>query len=199
MGRKVSLSAFLALGLAFAGSSWADEVFDASGFVQNRDFFSQLPYEHIDPLSGNLVLTFTDLVLPGNAGFDLRIQRTYNSKIYRSFSTSGDLLDEDSPAGVGWTMHLGRVLNPEALGAPPVIEMPDGRRQRGHTHVDGSGQFITKEYWVYDANSMPPVLKLPNGLTYSFGHLVTLPGLGKVRYCHRNLRSLRQPNRCRIP
>ena len=182
MGRKVSLSALLVLGLTFAGSSWADEVFDAWGFVQNRDFFSQLPYEHIDPLSGNLLLTFTDLVLPGNAGFDLRIQRTYNSKIYRSFSTSGDQLDEDSPAGVGWTMHLGRVLNPEALGAGPVIEMPDGRRQRGYTHVDGSGQFITKEYWVYDANSMPPVLKLPNGVTYSFGHLATLPGLGKVRY-----------------
>ena len=182
MGRKVSLSALLALGLTFAGSSWADEVFDAWGFVQNRDFFSQLPYEHIDPLSGNLLLTFTDLVLPGNAGFDLRIQRTYNSKIYRNFSTFGDLLDEDSWAGVGWTMHLGRVLNPEPLGASPVIEMPDGRRQRAYAHVDGSGQFITKEHWVYDANSVPPVLNLPNGVTYSLGLVVALPGLGNVRY-----------------
>ncbi|MGH9463692.1 MAG: discoidin domain-containing protein [Vicinamibacteria bacterium] len=172
----------LCLHFSSTGSAIADDVFDAWGFVQNRDFFSQLPYEHIDPLSGNLLLTFTDLVLPGNAGFDLRIQRTYNSKIYRSFSTLGDLLDEDSWAGIGWTMHLGRVLNPEPLGPGPIIEMPDGRRQRAYPHIEGSGAFITKEYWVYDANSNPPILKLPNGVTYSFGVVVAHPGIGNVRY-----------------
>jgi hypothetical protein len=55
-------------------------VFDATGFQQNRDYFSQLPFEHIDTLTGGLVLTFTDLMLPGNAGRELRIQRAYNSK-----------------------------------------------------------------------------------------------------------------------
>jgi uncharacterized protein DUF6531 len=80
--------------LAVAASSWGDnEVFDARGFARNRDYFSQLPYEHIDPLTGNLLLTFTDLVLPGNAGLDLRIQRTYNSKIYRDFNGQGETLE----------------------------------------------------------------------------------------------------------
>jgi hypothetical protein len=46
-------------------------VFDATEFNRNRETFSVLPYEHVDPLTGNLLLTFTDLVLPGNAGFDL--------------------------------------------------------------------------------------------------------------------------------
>jgi len=72
-------SALFLLVVAVAPASYADEVFDARGFNPNRDYFSQLPYEHIDPMTGNLLLTFTDLVLPGNAGLDLKIQRTYNS------------------------------------------------------------------------------------------------------------------------
>jgi hypothetical protein len=44
--------------------------------------------EHIDPMTGNLPLTFTDLVLPGNAGFDLKIQRIYNSKITQYLSST---------------------------------------------------------------------------------------------------------------
>ena len=75
--------------LGLSGAAVADEVFDAAGFNPNRDYFSALPFEHVDPMTGNLVLTFTDLVLPGNAGFDLRIQRTYNSKITGSSTRSG--------------------------------------------------------------------------------------------------------------
>jgi hypothetical protein len=40
----------------------------------------QFPFEHIDALTGSLVLTFTDLVLPGNGGHNFVWQRTYNSK-----------------------------------------------------------------------------------------------------------------------
>lgn len=110
----------------------AADVFDDRGFNRNRDFFSQLPFEHIDPLTGNVLLTFTDLVLPGNAGFDLRIQRTYNSKIYKG---NGDwTLAEDTWAGVGWTFHMGRVLNP-GQGQSSVVEMPDGSQHRLFSHV----------------------------------------------------------------
>ncbi len=41
--------------------------------------FSLLPWEHIDTYTGNVVLSFTDLVLPGNAGFNLAIQRIFNT------------------------------------------------------------------------------------------------------------------------
>jgi YD repeat-containing protein len=156
----------------------ADQVFDAWGFNQNRDYFSQLPYEHIDPMTGNLLLTFTDVVLPGNAGFDLRIQRTYNSKIYRDYNDKGDTLGEDSWAGVGWTLLVARVLNP-FFPNKPIIEMADGSRHQTYNHVSGNGTFITRDFWQY--RSVPnPVLSLPNGVTYSFGRQATIGGLGTV-------------------
>jgi hypothetical protein len=145
------------------------EAFNANGFDQNRNYFSGLPIEHIDPMTGNLILTFTDLVLPGNAGFDLRIQRVYNSKIYRNFHSMGDTLGEDSWAGVGWTMHLGRILDPNIA---PVVEMPDGSRHPTYSHIDGSGRFITKEYWVYNRNLTVPTLSLTNGVVYKFASVI---------------------------
>ena len=88
------LLAWAALAIPLLGATASDgAVFDERGFKPNREYFSQLPYEHIDPLTGNLLLTFTDLVLPGNAGFDLRIQRTYNSKICRDFNGQGETLE----------------------------------------------------------------------------------------------------------
>ena len=95
-GRILSVLAAV-LGLAVPATA-ANEVFDARGFAPNRDYFSQLPYEHIDPLTGNLLLTFTDLVLPGNAGFDLKIQRTYNSKIFQDYQNFGDAHESSSKA-----------------------------------------------------------------------------------------------------
>ncbi len=168
------------MGLATA-RVWADDVFDATGFNRNREYFSQLPYEHIDPMTGNLLLTFTDLVLPGNAGFDLRIQRTYNSKIFPNYpgQTSPS---EDTWAGIGWTLHLGRLPDPPFVDVPPPIEMPDGSRHPLYHHVDPalSGRFVTRDFWVYDKNTF--LLKLPNGVEYTFGARITLPSGQIYRY-----------------
>jgi len=60
------------------------------GLLKQRGYFSPEPFEHFDTLSGNLVLTFTDLVLPGNAGRELRFQRTYNNQSYQSGAFAGD-------------------------------------------------------------------------------------------------------------
>jgi YD repeat-containing protein len=149
----------------------ADALFDARGFTQNRPYFGQAPVEHVDPATGNVTLTFTDLVLPGNAGFDLKIQRTYNSKIYVN-PTQPDL-DEDSWAGIGWSLHMGRVLN--AVTGSPVIEMPDGSkrptypnaRRIGCTPMGGDCR-ITRDLWVFQN----PYLRLPNGTVYTFGRQV---------------------------
>jgi len=70
---------FVAVGRVVAQSS-LDPVFDAKGLQPNRVYVSELPIEHFDPVTGSMVITFTDLVLPGNGGRDLRFQRTYNSK-----------------------------------------------------------------------------------------------------------------------
>jgi len=178
--RRIYPVVTLALLLLCAPAVADNEIFDARGFNPNRDFFSQLPYEHIDPLTGDLLLTFTDLVLPGNAGFDLKIQRTYNSKIYRNWPNQGDTLDEDSWAGVGWTLHLGRVLNPSGI-TPGPIEMPDGSRHKLFLQNNGSGNFITRDFWVY-VNQSPPLLRLPNGVTYTFNKLATVSSGQQARY-----------------
>lgn len=52
--------------------------FEPVGLQPQRAYFSQLPFESVDMVNGNVVLTFTDLILPGNAGMDLRLTRTYN-------------------------------------------------------------------------------------------------------------------------
>jgi hypothetical protein len=52
----------------------------AAGIQTDRDYLSLMPFERFDTMSGALVLQFTDLVLPGNAGRELRFQRTYSSK-----------------------------------------------------------------------------------------------------------------------
>lgn len=149
----------------------ADEVLDERGFNPTRVTFGGLPYEHVDPLTGNLLLTFTDLTLPGNGGFDLRIQRTYNSKVHANFQQLGTKLGEDSWAGLGWRIHFGRLLNATAA-VPGPIEMPDGSQHKLFNHVSSPGVFVTRDYWVYDP--VQKQLKLPNGITYTLGQLATI-------------------------
>jgi YD repeat-containing protein len=150
----------------------AQPVFGDKGFQSNHIYSSQLPYEHIDHLTGNVLLTFTDLVLPGEGGFDLRIQRTYNSKIFANpASFPAGTLDERTWAGIGWTLHMGRVLNPGQYDlADPIIEMPDGGRHQAYpTVVPSCWCYITRDFWLYDKGR--GILYLPNGVTYTFGQV----------------------------
>jgi len=60
---------------------------ESGGFHAERSYFSPEPWEHYDPMTGNLLLTFTDLVLSGNAGRDLAFQRTWNNTFSRLSQT----------------------------------------------------------------------------------------------------------------
>jgi len=51
---------------------------DRIGIRQHRDYLRLQPFEQIDTQASNLIITLNDLVLPGNAGHDLRFQLTYN-------------------------------------------------------------------------------------------------------------------------
>jgi YD repeat-containing protein len=157
-------------------------VFDQNGFGEHRTTYSVLPYEHVDPLSGNLLLIVTDLALPGNAGLNLTVQRVYNSAVYPDYESGSLDLEEDSWAGIGWRLHFGRVLHEDDMsGGGTAIEMGDGSRHAlYHTSARPEG-WITKDFWVYDKNTH--TLKLPNGIVYTFGRVVFLnPRLGTVRY-----------------
>ncbi len=53
---------------------------EAKGVIPEHGAVSFFPWEHIDACTGDVLLSFTDLVLPGSAGFNLTVQRTYNGK-----------------------------------------------------------------------------------------------------------------------
>ena len=49
------------------------------GLQPNRDYLALQPFEAIDTATGNLILRFEDLRLPGNNGLDLVVERAYNA------------------------------------------------------------------------------------------------------------------------
>lgn len=137
--------------------------------------------ESVDPFSGHLSLVHTDLYLPGNGGLDLKIMRTYSSSIWgrRDVSFPGLVaVNELSPVGVGWTMHMGIVLNPDGTGSDnrfvpdnPVVVMPDGSNHVMYKDKSDSSRFISKDFMVYKKRSTGLYdLTLPDGTLYTFQH-----------------------------
>ncbi len=138
-----------------------DAVFDAPGFQKHRDYFSQEPYENIDTLSGSLVLTFTDLVLPGNAGQELRFQRTYNSKPHAwTFGVAGVPMSVSNPDGPPPEVPPG---TPDYFGMP-VLFSADGAEHRS-TPLSAD-LVMTDNFWRYNVRTH--VAELPNGNTCVF-------------------------------
>jgi hypothetical protein len=65
---------------AVAQTNVLAESSQSTGLHAERSYFSPLSFEHFDPSNGNVVLSFVDLELPGNAGRPLRFSRTYNTQ-----------------------------------------------------------------------------------------------------------------------
>ncbi len=173
---RLVVPSVLLAGLIHQAPSKADaqSLFTERGFSLTRNSFSPLPFEHIDPLTGNLLLTFTDLVLPGPAGFDLIVQRSYNSKIYQSYPNGLSLVSEDSWAGVGWSLHFGRLWGD--LTQTPSFESPDGARHQFFPKltepVGAATKFVSRDFWEYD--SATGRVKLPNGRIHTLGVVAAL-------------------------
>jgi YD repeat-containing protein len=143
---------------------------------------SALPNEQVDPASGTLTVVGTDLVLPGNAGFSLAVQRVYNSSIFPDYASGSTQLEEDSWAGIGWKLHFGRILHADSTSAGQMqIEMGDGSRHALYHSLGNPNIWTTSDFWLY--NPATHVLQLPNGRVYTFDRQVTLnEPLGTVRY-----------------
>ena len=170
MRRGFPLAVLLLLSLCFTNSDVGarqagdtDPLFDAHGMQENRSYFSLLPFEHIDMLTGNLILKFTDLVLPGDAGLDVRIGRTYNSK-----------------GTAGWRFGLEgvpySVQNPDGVpaGAPdpqasfPKLQMADGATHELFPEAQFSySVFRTRQFWRYHVSGRR--LELPDGTVCFYG------------------------------
>jgi hypothetical protein len=156
--------------------------YQADGFTGPHPTVSAGIDEHVDPLSGNLLISATDLVLPGNAGFDLVVQRFYSSQIFPDYESGQSMaLEDDQWAGLGWRFHFGRILHTELTGAgQTIVELPGaGGGPLYHTSFYPEG-WMTKGFARY--NRSTNTLLLPNGMVYTFGQAVSMPRGGTVRY-----------------
>ena len=137
------------------------------GLYPNRDYTNQHFGEHIDPFTGALQLHYTDIFIPGAGGFNLTVQRSYNSSVVDKSQPK-----PNSVMGVGWAMHYGRVTkagsggictndDPDTSTDNPVIEMPDGSVQRMHFVASGSPLALTTRRWKVEcAPSATPGLNV---------------------------------------
>jgi len=132
--------------------------------TKNKIIEPHLPGEVVDPFTGTLRIVQEDLFLPGRAGLDLRIIRTYSSKVWgRSDAPSVDSLladKEPTPVGFGWSMHMGRLRNPNATAQPlpcgggdyPVYEAADGSARVFYPDVGSNVNFTSRDAWKLEKN-----------------------------------------------
>ncbi|MBL0729589.1 Ig-like domain repeat protein [Piscinibacter sp. HJYY11] len=161
------------------------------GINPNRSFVNQSFNEHIDPYTGALQLHYVDIHVPGNGGFDLSVNRSYNSVSF----------DENNPAahsgiaGLGWTIHFGRVLHKTSTLpcsssafrvdtlANPVIELPDGSTQMLVFSGSASPMMYTTQRWKADcASGGGLIVYSPDGTRYDMTHPVAVGSGAGVKY-----------------
>ena len=129
--------------------------FSPAGLDPGRHYFSAAPFEAIDMINGDLNLTFTDLVLPGNAGFDLRFVRTFGHQ-------TG--LWRFGLAGIPW--RIGRPDgNPNDFSEYPLLFMADDSVRKLFPR-NGSDVFYTEDFWRYTKSTR--TLEMPNGWVATF-------------------------------
>src|SRR5262249_36566408 len=119
----------------------------------------------------NLLLSFTDVVLPGNAGMDLRLGHTFNKQTnIWTFGIAGipmEVVEPDAPA-------------PDGTPHPPKLRMADGNIYETHPYSsrDATDVWITTQFWRYtmpaqrtqSGFSQSPVVDLPNGWSATYSH-----------------------------
>jgi RHS repeat-associated protein len=184
-----------AFGLSFAvlaSASLAQEVipdfYKEPGLYPNRDYVAQHVNENIDPFTGALQIHSVDIHIPGNGGFDLKVVRSFNSTRINVLNPAD--LSTSSLAGMGWTVHFGRVLKNRntsicqntdggiAIGDNPVIELPDGSRQILAFTGSTSPLMLTTQRWKAECIGAGTGLAVysPDGIRYDMTQLVTEVG-----------------------
>jgi YD repeat-containing protein len=136
--------------------------YEEPGLSPNHDYSNGYPDEHIDTFTGKLQLHYVDLFIPGNGGFNLKVQRSYTSP--------GEGRIELTPLGAGWTMHFGRILTSTPLslctGGASVLELPDGSRQVLYLSSLSPMDVITTNYWAGKCSIGALTIYSPDGMRY---------------------------------
>jgi hypothetical protein len=139
------------------GGQESEPTFLPLGLQPKRAYFAQLPFESVDMVNGNLILTFTDLALPGDGGMDLVIQRSFSKQ------------------GVGWRFGIRgvpmEVVNPEAPWPEessrihPSLRTADGTDHSTvpYSSVTATDVWVTESFWRYTKDTR--TVEMPNGWT----------------------------------
>jgi hypothetical protein len=158
LGRILAAVGLCLLVPAVLASAQEQDADAATGLSASRAYLRVLPWESIDIYSGGLTLTFTDIVLPGNAGFDLRISRVYNRK-----------------GGGRWRIGPGYINDSDSWSnANPTIVTDDGGERLTFQDSGDSSIYRTLGYGQYHRPSeagVSPSLYLPDGTVYEYNCL----------------------------
>lgn len=136
----------------------SEELYQGVGIDPERTVYGDEPSESIDPFTGELVLNYTDLHLPGNGGLDLKIQRSYFSKKF------------------DWRITFGRIKRNSDL---VTVELPDGSVHYGYAEPGTNNtKFLTKDFWKISFPTSPneqdpPILTTSDGTAYIFAVLAS--------------------------
>jgi YD repeat-containing protein len=169
------VAAYALLGAAVSSGADIPNYYAEPGIMSGREYVKHSATEFIDPFSGIIHLRYVDISIPGPGGFDLVVQRSYN--------TSANGAYDASALGAGWTMHFGRFLRsstfdpctPKLQTDPtdnPVLELPDGSRHVFY-HAQSSDPtgplFLTSDRWKADcaANGSGLIVTSPDGIQYT--------------------------------
>ncbi len=195
-GRWVAAGFFVAW-CALAHSAFAQEVlpdfYKEPGINPNRDYVSQHVTENVDPFTGALQIHSTDIHLPGNGGFDLKVVRSFNSNRINAANLAD--LSTSTLAGMGWTVHFGHVLKSgsssvclnsdggTAIGDNPVLELPDGSRQVLAFVPNGNPLMLTTQRWRAECIGGGTGLAVysPDGIRHDMTQVVQEVGLRGFR------------------
>lgn len=157
-------------------SSLANEAirdyYDAPGIQGPRQLASQHFDEQVNRFTGELDFVMRTLSIPGNGGLDIELKHVY--------STPERFLQDFSPYGYGWNMHLGRLVvgrtNEDLICQQdnsfdtldnPSWEFPDGRRETFVAADDYEPDLITRSMWSLECQAGGDfVVQSPDGTTY---------------------------------
>jgi YD repeat-containing protein len=146
---------------------------DELGLQPNRQYVQLLPFERIDTATGNVLLTFSDMTLRGNNGWDLSFERGFNNQV----SGPGALPWRFGIAGVPMrvvekvrptnSQNIVQTIVGERQWAP-YFELVDGSRaettfvQTPDSKKAATQQWVqTSAFWRFDRTARN--LHLPDG------------------------------------
>ena len=109
--------------------------------VEHRDLFGSFD-QRVDPLTGRLYVTHTDLLIPGNGGLDLAVTRSF---------VSGRSDEEVGALGIGWDLHFGKMLHADhrqSTALRRVFVLPSGETIAFYRQADPD-IWLSQKRWRY--------------------------------------------------